>query len=73
MIAQALGTGPWQRGCRPRGQGISPQDDVPAGELDAGMLRVRQAFWAENGMWRYNPGRWAPRGVLRMLGDRKAP
>lgn len=58
LIAQALGEGPWQRGVPPRGQllwlrqGISVQDGVPAGELDAGMLRVRQAG---NGMWSDNP------------------
>lgn len=59
-----FGRGALAEGVLPRGQllwlrqGISVpfRRTFPAGELDPGMLRVRQAFRAESERWGYNPG-----------------
>lgn len=62
LDCSGFGNGALAEGVPPRGQpprprqGISVQDDVPAGEPDTGMFRVGQAFGTENGMSSYNPG-----------------
>lgn len=70
LDCSGFGNGALAEGVPPRGQplrlrqGISVQDDVPAGELGTGMLRVRQAF--RGGEWNVDldPGQAArPLGV----------